>query len=187
MPWRDGRLTSNLHWDGYGKDHKSAGTKFSRPGVMNGWHTFGLLWLPEEYVFYVDGQETWRTSAGGVSQVPEFVKLTEEIGNWGGEIQKAKLPDYFVVDYVRVYEAEAKQSNDETRRAIPCPRISFQQEALRDGTCATRRRRGWPAAPGLRKVGSLKTRLPPESPVLLRIVCPGRGLHQPRDSVRLPN
>ena len=23
VPWRDGRLTANLHWDGYGKDHKS--------------------------------------------------------------------------------------------------------------------------------------------------------------------
>ena len=55
VPWRDGRLTSNLHWDGYGKDHKHAGTNFSRPGVMKGWHTFGLLWLPTEYVFYVDG------------------------------------------------------------------------------------------------------------------------------------
>jgi len=107
VPWRDGRLTSNLHWDGYNQDHKSAGTKFSRPEVMKGWHTFGLLWLPTEYVFYVDGQETWRSSAGGVSQVPEFIKLTEEIGTWGGDIQKASLPDCCEVDYVRVYEAKA--------------------------------------------------------------------------------
>ena len=96
-------LTSNLHWDGYGKDHKSAGIKFKVDGVMEGWHTFGLLWLPEEYVFYVDGKETWRTTAGGVSRVPEFIKLTEEIGTWGGDITKAELPDYFRVDYVRVY------------------------------------------------------------------------------------
>ena len=111
VPWRDGRLTSNLHWDGYGKAHKSAGTKFSRPGIMKGWHTFGLLWLPTEYVFYVDGQETWRTAAGGVSQVPEYVKLTEEIGTWGGDIKKASLPDYCEVDYVRVYEAQAVHNN----------------------------------------------------------------------------
>ena len=111
VPWRDGRLTVNLHWDGYGKEHKSAGTNFSRPGIMEGWHTFGLLWLTTEYVFYVDGQETWRSSAGGVSQVPEFIKLTEEIGKWGGEIEKASLPDYCEVDYVRVYEAKAGQNN----------------------------------------------------------------------------
>jgi beta-glucanase (GH16 family) len=106
VPWRDGRLTANLHWDGYGKEHKSAGTNFCRPEVMKGWHTFGLLWSAKEYVFYVDGQEVWRTSAGGVSQAPEFLKLTEEIGEWGGDIRKARLPDYFAVAYVRVYEAK---------------------------------------------------------------------------------
>jgi beta-glucanase (GH16 family) len=103
VPWRDGQLTSNLHWDGYGKEHKSAGIKFNVAGVTEGWHTFGLLWLAEEYVFYVDGKETWRTTAGGVSRVPEFLKLTEEIGTWGGDIKQAKLPDQFEVDYVRVY------------------------------------------------------------------------------------
>jgi alpha-L-fucosidase len=103
-PWRDDRTTQNLHWDGYGKDHKSAGLQFSVPGLSEGFHTFGLYWTSEEYVFYVDGLESWRTSAGGVSQVPEFAKLTEEIGQWGGDITKANLPDYFTVDYVRVYD-----------------------------------------------------------------------------------
>lgn len=69
-----------------------------------GYYTFGLLWTPDEYVFYVDGRETWRTSAGGVSQVPEYIKLSEEIGPWGGDIKKANLPDYFIVDHVRVYD-----------------------------------------------------------------------------------
>ena len=86
--------------------HKSAGHNFRRDGVMEGWHTFSLLWTPNEYVFYVDGQETWRTAAGGVCQVLEFIKLTEEIGKWGGDIHQAKLPDYFLVDYVRVYHAQ---------------------------------------------------------------------------------
>lgn len=106
MPWRDGQLTVNLHWDGYGKAHKSAGKKFSLPETTESFHTYGLLWLPDEYVFYVDGKEVWRSKAGGVSQVPEFLKLTNEIGNWAGEIKKAKLPDYFEVDYVRVYDAQ---------------------------------------------------------------------------------
>ncbi len=104
MPWRDGKLTSNLHWDGYGKAHKSAGTKFTIPAVTNGFHTFSLLWQPTNYVFYVDGKEVWRSAAGGVSQAPEFIKLTEEIGKWGGDIRAAQLPDAFEVDYVRVYD-----------------------------------------------------------------------------------
>ena len=53
---------------------------------------------------YVDGKETWRTKAGGVCQVPLYIKLSDEIGDWGGDITKAKLPDRFLVDYVRVYD-----------------------------------------------------------------------------------
>jgi hypothetical protein len=93
-----------FHWDGYGKDHESEGKVVRVPGVMKGWHTIGLLWLPEQYVFYVDGKETWRTKAGGVSQVPEYMLLSDEVGPWGGDIRKAKLPDAFLVDYVRVYD-----------------------------------------------------------------------------------
>ena len=36
------------------------------------------------------------------------MKLSEEIGEWGGNIRDAKLPDYFEVDYVRVYDAVTK-------------------------------------------------------------------------------
>jgi beta-glucanase (GH16 family) len=105
MPWRDGQLTANLHWDGYGDAHKKDGTKFALPEITRGFHTYGLLWLPVEYVFYVDGKEIWRSKAGGVSQVPEYLMLTNEIGDWAGDIRLAKLPDYFEVDYVRVYDA----------------------------------------------------------------------------------
>ena len=104
IPWRDGKVTMNLHWDGYEKDHKSAGTSMTLPQLTEGFHDYGLLWSPDEYVFYIDGKEVWRSKAGGVSQVPEYLKLTEEIGTWGGDIRKAELPDYFEVDYVRVYD-----------------------------------------------------------------------------------
>jgi hypothetical protein len=36
--------------------------------------------------------------------VPEYILLSDEIGNWAGDIAKAKLPDQFCVDYVRVYD-----------------------------------------------------------------------------------
>jgi alpha-L-fucosidase len=136
MPWRTDKVTHNLHWDGYGDAHKQAGGHISEiPGISKGFHTYGLLWTPDEYVFYVDGKETWRTSAGGVSQVPEYAKLTEEIGEWGGDITKAKLPDYFTVDYVRVYDMvdrdAAAASKELIRRVVkvtPSPRqLAWQQ------------------------------------------------------------
>ncbi|HPD13506.1 MAG TPA: glycoside hydrolase family 16 protein [Planctomycetota bacterium] len=105
-PWLDDRVQHTLHWDGYGKDHKSKGHVSRNPGIMEGWHTYGLLWTPDEYVFYVDGQETWRTNAGGVCQVPLYLKLSDEVElkGWAGELAKAKLPDEFLTDYVRVYD-----------------------------------------------------------------------------------
>ncbi len=94
----------NLHWDCDGAAYKSAGTNMVLPELTKDFHDYGLVWTPGEYVFLVDGREVWRTKAGGVSQVPEFIRLSEEIGEWGGDIRKAELPDYFEVDYVRVYD-----------------------------------------------------------------------------------
>jgi hypothetical protein len=31
-----------------------------------------------------------------------YIKRSDEIGDWGGDITKAKLPDQVLVDYVRV-------------------------------------------------------------------------------------
>lgn len=103
-PWLDDRVNHALHWDGYGREHKSDKKVAAVPGLMHGFHTYALWWSPEEYVFYVDGQETWRTKAGGVCQAPLYIKLSDEIGTWGGDIKTAKLPDEFLVDYVRVYD-----------------------------------------------------------------------------------
>ena len=107
-PWLDDKINHAVHWD-YGQPKSSAGTHVQVPGVMDGFHTYSLFWTPEEYVFYVDGKETWRTKAGGVCQVPVYILLSDEIGKWAGDIAKAKLPDRSLVDYVRVYDLEPKR------------------------------------------------------------------------------
>ncbi len=98
------RIQHALHWDGYGPEHKSAGHAPYIKDIYTGFHTFALEWNEDEYIFYVDGRETWRTAAGGVSQVPAFVKITAEVGTWAGDIRKANLPAQLIVDYVRVYD-----------------------------------------------------------------------------------
>lgn len=100
------RVQHAMHWDGYGKYHSSSACQIDLPGVSEGWHTFALCWTPDEYIFYIDGQESWRTKDGGVSQVPAYVILSDEIRAWNGDISKQDLPRYFYVDYVRVYETE---------------------------------------------------------------------------------
>ncbi len=98
------QVQQTLHWDGYDKDHRFSERQIFYPGIMEGWHTYSLLWTPDEYVFYIDGVETWRNNYGGVCQVPVYMKLSDEIGELGGDITKANLPDSFKVDYVRVYD-----------------------------------------------------------------------------------
>ncbi|WP_318615673.1 glycoside hydrolase family 16 protein [Sporosarcina sp. YIM B06819] len=95
-----------LHWDGYDKDHKSKGTSITVPEAYEDFTTFALEWNEEEYIFYINDVETWRSSAGGVSQVPAYLKITAEVGDWAGDITKANLPAQMLVDYVRVYEKE---------------------------------------------------------------------------------
>ena len=86
-PFRDGRIQHALHWDGYGKDHKSTGKVVEMPSLLDGqYHTFAVWWRTDEYIFYIDGQETWRTKDGGVCQVPLYLKLSVEIGDWAGDI-----------------------------------------------------------------------------------------------------
>ena len=97
------KIQHTLHWDGYGKDHKSAAHQADVPGLTQGWHAVGLEWTEKEYVFYVDGRETWRTDKA-VSHTPEYIILSCEVGKWAGDISKAALPDSAMFDYVRVYK-----------------------------------------------------------------------------------
>ncbi len=107
---KDGKIQHALHWDGYKEAHAKCNFSFPWPGITRGFHIFAVLWTPEEYIFYIDGVETWRTKAGGVSQVPGFIRLTTEFSQgWNGDIAKAgHLPDSFIVDYVRAWSLEKK-------------------------------------------------------------------------------
>ena len=68
----------NLHWNGYGEAHKSEGVIVKQPKINKGFHTFGLEWTEDEYIFYVDGKETWRAKTA-VSQQSEYMILSAEL------------------------------------------------------------------------------------------------------------
>jgi beta-glucanase (GH16 family) len=109
------KVNHAIHWDGYGADHQKASQSSDRPDIYdNAYHKFAMLWTPTEYIFYIDDLETWRTSAGGVSDVNEYLKLTLEVsgdtwpGDWNNQTEK---PINWMIDYVRVYEeAEVTQT-----------------------------------------------------------------------------
>jgi beta-glucanase (GH16 family) len=97
-------VLNNLHWDGYKEDHKHIGNKSVFPGLGKGFHTIGLWWTENEYRFYIDDEEMWRTTEA-VSHRSQFIILSLEVGKWAGDIAKANLPDSMIVDYVRIYSS----------------------------------------------------------------------------------
>jgi beta-glucanase (GH16 family) len=105
QPSRNNVVHLSLHWDGYGKDHKTTTTLGTLKGGLDDWHIFSVWWRPDRYIFYVDGQEAWNTSDGGVSKVPEIIKIGIE-PPWPLErFQRRSLDekDTFICDYARYY------------------------------------------------------------------------------------
>ncbi len=118
------------HWDGYAARHRSATHSLAIAHVREGFHTFGVEWTPDEYIYFVDGVETWRTR-DGVSHAPEYLLLSCEVGSWGGDIANAQGPDELLVDYVRVYQRKPQVQQHEAPAPI-APIPSARQLAAAD-------------------------------------------------------
>lgn len=93
--------THVVHGDGYKpenlKSHKS--DTYIVPNMYTEFHTYGIEWNETEYIFYIDGIETWRTKHTvegadgkkfnmGTSQVEEYLLLTVEVA---GEYDNKKF------------------------------------------------------------------------------------------------
>jgi len=99
----DSNSIYNTVWWNYGDNIKGKQNKTLIPQINVGFHKFGLEWTPEEYVFYVDNKEIWRTTSG-VSQIEQYIILSTEYKEWGGGgANPQTLPDKVFFDYVKVY------------------------------------------------------------------------------------
>ncbi len=103
----EGAINHAIHWDGYGKAHKSTAHSEKNVDFYDGnFHTFGMLWDEDGYTFYIDGRQTWEVKGDvpGSCELPCYLKLSVEFGSWAGKPDPAQLPDAIWVDYVKVYE-----------------------------------------------------------------------------------
>lgn len=74
-------------------------------------HTFGMLWLPDRYVFYVDGVED-GTVTENVSGADQFILISTETKGYRLQDHRpteaayatARAGDTFLVDHVRVFD-----------------------------------------------------------------------------------
>ncbi|MDR1734466.1 MAG: glycoside hydrolase family 16 protein [Oscillospiraceae bacterium] len=98
-------VSSAIHYDGYGVNHTSKGWgNFYAADAYEKYHTYGLEWNDKEYIFYIDGHETFRTDFG-LSHAEEYVILSTEVGDWTGDINaNTEPPSDFIIDYVRIYQ-----------------------------------------------------------------------------------
>ena len=131
-----GKIVGGNGWSGYGKDSCWFDHfEWTHEETADGWHNYGCDWSPDGYVFYCDGKKVGEQNFP-VSHVPEFVLVTTEPGGyrkvgpdggltagrktkeWGKpdpRLFEVKLPDFFEIDYVRVYD------NAEGYRPAPDP------------------------------------------------------------------
>jgi beta-glucanase (GH16 family) len=80
---------------------------FYGKNIYEEYNTYGLEWTDDEYIFYINGVETRRSSFGnGVSEVPEDVIVSLEIPDEEklAELNKDTYKTEFIVDYVRIFQ-----------------------------------------------------------------------------------
>lgn len=77
--------------------------------IYEEYNTYGLKWTEDEYIFYINGHETARTSFGkGVSTVPEELIVSLEIPDSPAQLEQygADYNTQMIVDYVKIWEAK---------------------------------------------------------------------------------
>ena len=104
------KVRQTLHWDGYGKHHKSEGRFSPAMNLDQGFHLFGCEVTSAGYKFFIDDHLTAETHTAA-SNAKEFAILSSEIknGGWAGKIPQDGYGDRatsqvkMIVDYVRYY------------------------------------------------------------------------------------
>ena len=87
---------------------------FYGKNIYEEYNTYGLEWNDEEYIFYINGVETCRTSFGnGVSEVMEDVIVSLEIPDEEklAKLDKDSYHTEFIVDYVKIYQPKMTAVN----------------------------------------------------------------------------
>ena len=113
--WGPCRYNISLCWDGYDKGAKSTGQELSyaQPD-KDGFITSGLLWLPGKAIYYCNGKEIVHFENKRVSTVPAYIIFDIVHGGWDNlPLDDSKLPDDFVIDYVRVWQRKDLATPDD--------------------------------------------------------------------------
>ncbi len=89
------------------------GTTLTVKNLSDEYHRYGLLWTPEEIVWFFDGEPVFRYANAHEGEAqwpfdhPVYLLMNLAIGGtWGGRegVDPGILPSEFLIDYVRVWQ-----------------------------------------------------------------------------------
>ena len=96
-------IVQTIHVDSYEEAHKWENQgEYYADDPYNKFNTYGVEWNEEEYIFYINGVETARTSFGGVCRVPLYLIIS--VGVDDKILGNEYVPTSMIVDYVRCYQ-----------------------------------------------------------------------------------
>ena len=106
------RITTNQHWLNK-KEKKNMQPKSYKMKVdaSEGFHTYAVEWTQKKIKWFYDGRKI-KTSRRGVKYLTYkmHIIINNEISNIKGmDLSKAIFPNYFEIDYVRVYKRKSNQ------------------------------------------------------------------------------
>lgn len=107
----DGSVATTLHCAGVDGVQEGFQSRilgdFKGNNIFEEYNTYGLEWTEDEYIFYINGVESCRSSFGnGVSQVAEDVILSLCVPE-ADKLEELDPETYyseFVIDYIRIYQ-----------------------------------------------------------------------------------
>ena len=129
-------IYGTLHFAVDGKHRADAGSRKMPAPPYDDFHVYAVEWTPDQIDFFVDQNKyhTVRLDNAGKGETNPFRKPFYLIinfalgGNWGGSIDNSILPQSFLVDYVRVYQAagvrETNQISEGPFKINPPPSVS---------------------------------------------------------------
>ena len=118
--WGPYRTTFGMHWDSYGKYHKSAGTGFhyNLPD-KDGFFTIGMLWTPGHVSVYSQGRLGGSWDSPRVGSVQSYIMFDMLPGGFEYDpLDPATLPADLVIDYVRVWQRKDLASPDDGPKSL---------------------------------------------------------------------
>jgi len=99
------KITHAIHFGVYPNNNHDTKEVFG-PDYTAGFHTYKVLWDPNQIIFYVDGQETYRTTdKNKIPTQPLYLIMNTAVGGWypGNPDASTHLPTEFAIDYVTVH------------------------------------------------------------------------------------